>query len=75
MLCYICNRQMTEEEIIYDNILGFEPCGTCLSIAMDAAYGKTRPDDDLDFIVLDSDFDDYDLQYELLFDNEDESYV
>lgn len=65
---------MTDEEIIYDDLLqGYEPCGTCLAIAMDAAYGKSRPDDDdYEFVVLDDDFDN-EQQYEMALEL-DESY-
>lgn len=59
MHCEICDRTLTPEEIIFNKELEtYEPCTTCLDVIMDAAYGRSRPDDDEEgFIILDSDWD------------------
>ena len=56
MHCNICDRLMTEKEIVWNkDIDTYEPCGTCLEIAMDAAYsdGFQYDDDDKnDYIYI-----------------------
>jgi hypothetical protein len=54
MKCAICDRELSEKEISFnEDINTFEPCTTCLDIAMDAAYcdGFTTEDDE--YILLD----------------------
>jgi hypothetical protein len=54
MKCNICDRELSEKEISFnEDINTFEPCTTCLDIAMDAAYcdGFTTEDDE--YILLD----------------------
>lgn len=39
MRCYICDHQLTDKEVNYNQDLGMdEPCTTCLDVALDAAY-------------------------------------
>ncbi len=39
MKCYICDKTLTELEVQWNKDLEeWEPCGTCLEIALDAAY-------------------------------------
>lgn len=59
MKCNICDKTLTEKEISqHDQTKEFEPCGTCLEIALDAAYsdGFAHPDDEPEGAV-DPDFD------------------
>lgn len=57
MRCAICDRGLSEKEIVYnDDLPGFEPCTECLEIALEAAYSGQREDDE-DDIVLMGDFD------------------
>jgi hypothetical protein len=56
--CNICDKPLSEKEVSWnDDIKTFEPCTTCLDVALDAAYGQHRPDDE--DILLDNDFDVY----------------
>src|SRR3546814_4012836 len=58
MRCSICDRALTEKEVSYnEDFHNWEPCSTCLEIAMDAAYcdGFDREDDS--FILLTDDLD------------------
>lgn len=48
MRCYICDKDLTDKEVVFNKELGsFEPCTICLDIALDAAYsGKfARPEE------------------------------
>lgn len=36
--CYICNNELSEQEIQFDESQKLEPCTTCLAIIMDTAY-------------------------------------
>lgn len=36
--CYICNSELSEQEIQFDEQVKLEPCTTCLTIIKDAAY-------------------------------------
>ncbi len=39
MRCNICDKPLSEGEIIYiKDDKSFEPCGTCLDVALEAAY-------------------------------------
>lgn len=41
MRCNICDRALSDTEIIWNkDIKTYEPCNTCLEIAMDAAYSQ-----------------------------------
>lgn len=54
MRCNICDRGLTEKEIVFNKELdAYEPCGECLEIALEAAYsdGFIREDDD-DVLIL-----------------------
>lgn len=58
MRCNICDQDLNEKEIVYNEDLpGFEPCTVCLDVIMETAYGPTRSDEDDEFVVLDADFD------------------
>jgi hypothetical protein len=58
MICNICDRQLSDKEISqHDVTKEFEPCGTCLEIAYEAAYGDGYDDSDDEFVVIES-FDD-----------------
>lgn len=60
MRCNICDKALSEKEVEWNNdIQTFEPCTTCLDIALDAAYGQHRPDDEEGVPLLDQDFDVY----------------
>lgn len=74
MRCHICDRVLSDKEVVWNNdTKAFEPCGTCLDIALDAAYSDGFHTEDDEFVVLDERFDDE--QYYLPFDNTpDESY-
>lgn len=53
--CAICDKEISDKEIDYnDDMKAFEPCGTCLSIAMDAAYsGGFSHDDEVSTLIDD----------------------
>lgn len=58
MHCYICDKELSEKEVNYNEELkGYEPCTTCLDIAMDAAYCDGFKTEDDEFEVIDSSFD------------------
>jgi hypothetical protein len=58
MHCYICDRDMTDTEIQWNSDGKFyEPCTTCLEIALDAAYSDGFDHDEDIISVLDSEFD------------------
>lgn len=46
MHCYICDRQLSDAEIIWNSdYKQWEPCGECLEISLDAAFsGGFNPD-------------------------------
>ena len=50
MHCYICDRTLSDTEIVYNRQIGeYEPCSTCLTAALDAAYTNGfSPDEPLD---------------------------
>lgn len=57
MHCNICDKQLSEKEINWnDDLPGWEPCGTCLDVIMDAAFAGNYEDEEER--VVDSDFDD-----------------
>jgi hypothetical protein len=55
MHCHICDKMLTEAEIIYNaELRGYEPCTVCLSAAMDAAYsGGFRNDEEVECFLED----------------------
>lgn len=58
MRCNICDRELTDKEVSYnDELPGFEPCTECLDVALDAAFSGGIPGDDRDFTAVDSSFD------------------
>lgn len=59
MHCYICDRQLSEKEINYnEEIQTYEPCTVCLDVIFDTAYcGGFSPDPD-DYQSIDLEFDD-----------------
>jgi len=48
MRCNICNKDLTDKEVSFNEDLDtFEPCGECLEIIYDTAFGQGyNPDDD-----------------------------
>lgn len=59
MRCSCCDRVLSDKEVVWNNdIKSFELCGTCLDIAMDAAYSNGFHTEDDEFVVLDERFDD-----------------
>lgn len=58
MKCNICDAEMTDKEIQYHaDGQFFEPCGTCLEIAMDAAYSDSFQYEEDVVTILDTSFD------------------
>jgi len=67
MHCNICDKQLSEKEISWnDDLQTYEPCTTCLDVALEAAYsGNFKRDEEDDRFVLLEDFepeDDYGQQ-------------
>lgn len=59
MHCHICDKELSDKEVSWNKDLdSFEPCTTCLDIAMDAAYCDGYETEDDSFVVLASSFDD-----------------
>ncbi len=60
MLCFICDVNLSDKEVIYNPAIeGYEPCTTCLDAAFDAAFTKGFMTDEDDGVpVLDEDWDD-----------------
>ncbi len=53
MRCNICDRKMTDKEIVYNEDLGaFEPCSTCLEVIMDAAFSGGYQDTGEESVIL-----------------------
>jgi len=53
MRCNICDRQLSEKEIIFSKELDtFEPCTTCLDAAMEAAYTAGFDTEDDEYILI-----------------------
>lgn len=47
MRCNICNHALTDKEVTFnEDLQTFEPCTTCLDIALDAAYSDGFLGDD-----------------------------
>jgi len=60
MRCNICDKELSEKEIQWNPDLdGWECCTICLDVALDAAYGQHRPDDE-GVPLLDQTFDELD---------------
>jgi len=54
MRCNICDRSMSDKEIQpAEGDALYEPCSTCLEIALDAAYSDGFIKDDDEYILLD----------------------
>ena len=50
MRCAICDKALSDTEVVFNKDLDdYEPCSTCLEVAMDAAFsqGYHRPDDEI----------------------------
>lgn len=61
MRCNICDKQLTDKEIIWNKQLqAYEPCSYCLEAAMDAAYsdGFQHEDDGSTIFIGEESFDD-----------------
>lgn len=65
MRCHICDKALSEKEVIYNKDLeAFEPCTVCIDIAMDAAFcDGIQIDDANECIVLDASFDEAERSY------------
>jgi len=62
--CYICDKELSEKEIIYnEEASAFEPCTTCLDVIYDTAYcgGFAIDPDDID--IVDVDYDQNDVPF------------
>jgi len=58
MKCNICDAEISDKEIQYNSDgQFFEPCGTCLEIAMGAAYSDGFQHEEDIITVLDTAFD------------------
>lgn len=58
MRCYCCDKELSDKEVIYnEEMKSYEPCTTCLDIAMDAAYSDGFQIEDDGVVVLDTAFD------------------
>lgn len=56
MRCYICDKELSDKEVIYnEDYHKHEPCTTCLDIALDAAYSSGFKTDDDILIPYDDD--------------------
>lgn len=56
MHCNICDKQLSEKEINYnDDLKSFEPCSVCLEAAMDAAYSDGFLTEDDEFVIINDD--------------------
>lgn len=59
MKCNICNKDMSDKEIVYsDDLKTYEPCTTCLDIAMDAAYSQGFLTEDDEYVIINDGDDD-----------------
>lgn len=59
MRCNICDRALSDTEVVWNkDINTYEPCSTCLEVAMDAAYsqGFTPDGDPLDDPEMEAEF-------------------
>lgn len=64
MKCYICDKELSEKEIIYnEEVSSYEPCTTCLDVIYDTAYcGNFAFDPDaVEFV--DEDYDKADVPF------------
>lgn len=65
MRCHICDKELSEKEIVFNKDMGgYEPCTVCLDIAMDAAYcDGFQYDEETECVVLSASFDDAEGEY------------
>lgn len=57
MHCNICDKELSDKEVNYnDDLKTYEPCTTCLDVAMDAAYSQGYKTEDDEFYI-EEDFD------------------
>lgn len=53
MRCYICDKELSDKEGSYNKELRqCEPCGTCLDIALDAAYADGFRTEDDEYVLI-----------------------
>lgn len=58
MRCYICDKTLTDKEVVYDDDLkAYDPCSTCMEIILDTAYSDGYVHADDETAVLDTSFD------------------
>ncbi len=70
MKCHICDKDLSDKEVSWNKDLrAFEPCGTCLDIAFDAAFseGFSRPDDDDKYVIVEEDDSSYESAMTTMF--------
>lgn len=66
MHCNICDKTLSSEEIIYSvELRAYEPCGTCLQIAFEAAYSDGFTIDDKESAVVSTTFDEPEISFDL----------
>jgi hypothetical protein len=54
MRCHICDRSMSDKEIqVAECDRLYEPCSTCLEIALEAAYSAGFNTEDDEYVLLD----------------------
>lgn len=64
--CYICDKQLSEKEINFnEDMKNFECCSTCLEIAMDAAYSDGVHTEDDEFVIIEDLTEENQYQYSL----------
>ena len=53
MRCHICDKQLTDKEVVWNKDLdAYEPCSFCLEAARDAAYSDGFQNEDDDNVIL-----------------------
>lgn len=58
MRCAICDKDLSDKETIYnEDLKAYEPCTTCLDIALDAAYCDGFSIEHDEIPTLDTEFD------------------
>lgn len=54
MKCHICDKELSDKEITYnEDLKAYEPCTYCLEAALDAAYCDGFNIEDDKFIIID----------------------
>jgi hypothetical protein len=71
MRCHICDKTLSEKEVTFNrDTKEWEPCSTCLGIAMDAAFPGGVKDDIVEGDILEDEDDNVDSYcYRALYDH------